>query len=347
MKKERIFYLDFIRALSILLVVVFHFNVRYRLLNPDGPAFSVGPEKILGLDPGHIGVSLFLIVSGASLMYTYQENFRLKDFFRRRFLAIYPMFWMAYLTASAFTVLTRGPRTGVPLYRFLYTVLGIDGLVHSVVPTFYLLGEWFLGLIILCYLLFPLLKKGMERRPVLLAAAVFLLYLFFAFWYPFDLPQNYFLPERLLEFLFGMYFIRYWKQVSGPQALLALAGAVLISLPGVHSPFGIDMLVIPFAGMCCFLCLSWLGSRIRRPALQKPFSVAARYSYAVCLVHHVVLTQILTWIPLSSASRIGFAAVFCLTLLVIAVGSFGLYQIHRFLLTFLTSRHSHASSYTL
>lgn len=347
MKKERIFYLDFIRALSIFLVVIFHFNIRYRLLNPDGASYFIGPSEILGLEPGHLGVSLFLIVSGASLMYTYQENFHLKDFFRRRFLAIYPMFWLAYAVAAVFTVLTRGFRQEVPLYRFLYTIMGMDGIAHSVVPTFYLLGEWFLGLIILCYLLFPLLLKGMNRHPVILACLAVSVYLLFAFWYPFSLPQNYFLPVRIPEFLFGMYFIRYWKKISLRQAGLALAGAVIFSLPQTEAPLGMEMLKIPLAGVFCFLILAWIGEQITQPSLRKVFSVGARYSYAVCLVHHVVLTQILTWIPLEDASYIKFCGVFLLTLLVIAAGSFCLYQINKFLLSYFTSKGAKNSSYNV
>lgn len=52
-----------------------------------------------GIYVGGIGVSLFLIVSGAALMYTYgdRDMLNLKQFYARRARALYPPFWIAYI----------------------------------------------------------------------------------------------------------------------------------------------------------------------------------------------------------------------------------------------------------
>jgi len=48
---------------------------------------------------GDWGVSLFFIISGAALMYVYQEKLEYKRFYKKRFESLYPMFWMAYIIA--------------------------------------------------------------------------------------------------------------------------------------------------------------------------------------------------------------------------------------------------------
>nr|WP_258323505.1 heparan-alpha-glucosaminide N-acetyltransferase domain-containing protein [Bifidobacterium indicum] len=66
--KQRLFYLDWVRALATVLIVITHFN------NPvltNRPAFPNAPFGIYIRD---LGVSQFLIISGAALMYTYEDE---------------------------------------------------------------------------------------------------------------------------------------------------------------------------------------------------------------------------------------------------------------------------------
>ena len=41
MKKERLFYLDFVRAIATISIVITHFNARYLYLNPPMPQKAV------------------------------------------------------------------------------------------------------------------------------------------------------------------------------------------------------------------------------------------------------------------------------------------------------------------
>ena len=97
MKKQRIFYLDFIRAIAVCLIVLTHFNAIY-IYMWDEVALQkvVFTWKIANLYIGDFGVSLFLIISGAALMYTYEEHLDIKEYYKKRFLSIFPMFWFAY-----------------------------------------------------------------------------------------------------------------------------------------------------------------------------------------------------------------------------------------------------------
>ena len=103
-KRPRLFYLDLVRALAAILIVITHFNNPYML---GHPVFMYEP---FGIYVGSLGVSLFLIISGAALMYTYGESDKLdcRHFYYKRFIGIYPMFWIAFILANAFLFLRNG-----------------------------------------------------------------------------------------------------------------------------------------------------------------------------------------------------------------------------------------------
>ncbi|WP_307741680.1 acyltransferase family protein [uncultured Mobiluncus sp.] len=161
-KKKRLFYLDFVRAFSVLLILLTHFN------NP----FFTASGWIITNHPFHIyvgdlGVSLFLMISGTALTVTYRRPLDLKLFFKKRFLGIYPMFWIAYAVFFTLRFLVYRANVGPLPYRsFPLTIMAMDGLVANFgVPTMYLLGEWFLGFIVIFYLVFPLMLWGVQEHP--------------------------------------------------------------------------------------------------------------------------------------------------------------------------------------
>ena len=103
MKKERLFYLDFVRAVAAVSIVITHFNARYLYLNPPMPEKAVLTTTVSNIYIGDWGVSLFFIISGAALMYVYEKKCELKTFYKKRFFSIYPMFWMAYIAAFIYS----------------------------------------------------------------------------------------------------------------------------------------------------------------------------------------------------------------------------------------------------
>ena len=158
--KKRCFYLDFIRAVAVICILLTHYNANYIYMNdPSALKKAVITTKVANIYIGDFGVALFLIISGAALMYTYGESLDLKSFYKKRFQSIYPMFWIAYVIAFSYSFLAnKGFIWSLPKGRILLSVLGMDGYLGTVIPTFYLLGEWFLGFIIIIYILFPLLS---------------------------------------------------------------------------------------------------------------------------------------------------------------------------------------------
>ena len=181
----------------------------------------------LGIYLGDFGSSLFFIVSGASLALTVPAEQNPAQFYKRRARAVYPLFWLAWFVVFSYRFVAHpGSFGGARTVTLVLTLLGLDNFAVAagwVGTDFACVGEWFLGSILLLYLLFPLLQRGLRKRP----------------WLTWALTLAVCIPVHLLgwdarlvavhipEFLFGMTFLTLAGRTRYILAPLLLAGAVL------------------------------------------------------------------------------------------------------------------------
>jgi len=286
--RKRLFYLDFIRAFSVLVIVLTHFNNPY--LDKGGYLLTNTPFNIY---IGALGVSQFLIISAAALTITYQRPLNLRKFYKKRFLGIYPMFWIAWIIGTLTLFVLHGgvPANGAPARYFFWTLIGMDGLVANFgFTTMYLLGEWFLGFIVLFYIIFPILQWGVRVHPYITAVAGLGIYAAALAWYlyrPHYLPGGVFLPIRLPELLFGIYFATYFKRVHPLALIPALAVLVASSLlPQIP-----EDLAVTFVGIAFFVVLAFLAKFLDFGLVKVPVELISKYSYGIFLVHHVIIME--------------------------------------------------------
>lgn len=331
MKRERLFYLDFVRAVAVISIVITHFNARFLYLNPPMPEKAVLTTMIGNLYIGDWGVSLFFIISGAALMYVYGEKCELKTFYKKRFLSIYPMFWIAYLAVFVFNycVSRSVPGGGIPKIRFIYSILGFDGLlVTNGFQTFYLIGEWFLGVIILIYILFPLIRKFLNEKPVLLLAAVILLYiggLVFCSALSYPVIAATLIFVRLPELVFGMVFVKYACKVNW---ITALAAAAVIMANWIIKPNISSNIQTTYIGIASFLVLVFISYYLKSAPAERVCGWLSKYSYAIFLVHHVVIAKIMARFDLVQISKTSTYMLFIITCCIIAFLAMVLYWFH-------------------
>ena len=330
MKKERLFYLDFVRAIAVVSILMTHFNARYLYLVPPMPEKAVITTMVSNIYIGNWGVSLFFIISGSALMYVYQDKLELKKFYKKRFLSIYPMFWMAYIIAFAYFCVKNHmmPGAGTPKVNFIFTILGLDGMLAAYIPTFYILGEWFLGTIILMYLLFPLLRTGVNQKPVLTAAAVLVIYAVM-FLLEDRVNISIIVLTRLPEIVFGMYFVRWGKKVDWKMALSAF---LILIVNGVVAPSWSSMLQTTYVGIASFIVLVFLSYYLKFSACEKFCDVISKYSYAIFLVHHVIIAEIMARFDLVNISVKKSYLLFAAICVVIAVFAWILFRVHAFIM---------------
>ena len=286
-KKKKIFYLDFIRVLSMLMIVTYHFYAHFSENNISGFKTIFANGKW-----GLIGVALFFMISGASLMYNYKDKLEIKQYIKKRFLGIYPMFWIAYTLVFIYLFYqTKTNIWGLPIYNMIPTIFAMDGYLSSYIKTFYIIGEWFLGCIVLIYAVFPLLRKCVNKYPkitLVIATLSNLLVLFLLKNAKMPINQNFIVS--LYSFLLGMYAIQI-KEFKLWQAIAALIVSI-IGYIAVVPNMNMQVLAANISGYSLYVVLAYIGTKITNNMLQKIFVTISKYSYPIFLMHHYTIMKI-------------------------------------------------------
>jgi peptidoglycan/LPS O-acetylase OafA/YrhL len=161
-KLERLDFLDGLRGIAILLVVLYHEWL------VSGQAF--GPLNVIA-QAGFLGVDLFFFISGFCLFYPYARAKAqgrpaptTRHFFERRALKIVPSYLLAVFV---FAVVYRGQFTSA--HDAAVQVLAHLTFMHTLSPvTFGTLSGplWTIGTEVQFYLLFPLIVLWFRRSPL-------------------------------------------------------------------------------------------------------------------------------------------------------------------------------------
>lgn len=260
------------------------------------------PHKIftstlpLGIYLGDFGSSLFFIVSGASLALTVPAEQSPVQFYKKRAKAVYPLFWLAWFVCFAIRFITRpGSFGGAKTVTLVLTFLGLDNFAVAagwVGMDFACVGEWFLGSILFLYALFPLLQRGLRKNA----------------WLTWALTLAVCIPVHLMgwdarlvavhipEFLFGMTFLTLAKKAQYILAPVLLAAAVLTQ----HLDKKIACALVSAA---VFILLALIAPLLDRPWPRALGARLAKISYAVFLVHHVIIQDLAMHFDLAALSR--------------------------------------------
>lgn len=325
MKKERLFYLDFIRAIAVILILMTHYNALFLYMNPQPLDKVVITYRICNLYIGDFGISLFFIISGASLMYVYEKQCRLIDFYKKRFWSIYPMFWILYLIAFCVQkIVYQADYSGIPKYNFIWTILGFDGYVTSVLPTFFIIGEWFLGTIILVYVVFPFLRWGVNKQPFVFGLALIVIYLLAIYCYCTNFSKEALIGVRLPEVYFGMLYSKYIKKTNWKVAAICfiiLVGNALLS-PAFNSN-----IQTTYVGISAFLFLTYIAKFIQFNWLSRICAFLTKYSYVIFLIHHYIIYKVTEHIDFYQITTEESMGIFLICVIIILVASVLLYYV--------------------
>jgi peptidoglycan/LPS O-acetylase OafA/YrhL len=292
--------LDLLRGIAILLVVLVHCQEESTGVVPGLSWFAK--------NYGGLGVQLFFIVSGYTMMLTFGDRTDLaaaRSFYLRRFFRIAPLFWIAivfYLLVTRGRGVTNFAPDGVGISDVLLTFCFLQWTsvtaYNSVVP-----GGWSIAVEMQFYLLFPLLIHLFRRRNgatlcyALIALAsvigqsVVEPYLIPKLAAMLPASQAYlaegvftsWLPHQVICFGFGILLYDYIELKNRPAVgALFLLGAALMS-----PPLGLEVAVLAafaFAVLVSNLSLSWM-------------TLLGRHSYAIYLIHFAVVSFIVALSP--------------------------------------------------
>ena len=179
--------LDDIRACAFLLIFLFHFNQMLNTYQIDTiPLFL----RTNGWTLGSLGVGLFLMLSGYVLPNSFERGgLKLTTFYKKRFFAIFPLFYACYFIAYLWIDLPAGHFFAK---NQIWSILGFDGfLTMRGFNTSYRIGEWYLGVILIYYLLFPFLSKAIKKAPLITGLFIATAHILFIVFYPFSLARSF------------------------------------------------------------------------------------------------------------------------------------------------------------
>lgn len=320
MKRPRLFYLDLIRTVALISILIIHFNASVT-------GYFTLPHKLFtstlpfGIYLGDFGSTLFFIVSGASLYYTAPENFDAVAFYKKRCRAVYPMFWLAWIICFSIRFVTRpGYYASARTITLVLTVLGLDNFAVAagwVGQDFACVGEWFLGSILFLYLLFPVLLRGCRKHPWLTFAATCLVgvAVHLTGW------DARLVAIHLPEFLLGMLLVRIPRS---RQMLLGAAAAVLLAVQQMMGGWDTKVVCALF-GTVVFVVLILVANLVAFAPVQRACALLGKYSYAVFLAHHVIIIRMVEGFDLAALSRRDTALLFGAYLVFTAMASAALY----------------------
>src|SRR5882762_1999763 len=309
---KRLLWLDIAKALAISWVVYFHFfnTVFERAHFPQDDWSSLAASavtilrmvwlKISGI--GFHAVGVFIILSGWALMESTArraESASLKwgNWYRARFLRLYPMYWVAHLVYLVSPFVARLEPVDS---RIILSLLGLRFIDITMNFMYLNAAWWYFSMLIQFYLIFPLLFWTARRTgPSLFlligcAAGFFARYVLLVLW-----PQNGlwvlggFAICRLPEFALGLSLAMWYTQSPARMEWFLLRGAGFVAglilypaaLQLYHGLY--DYIFVDFAtGACCMLEIVGIAgfiSLFNSPA--KLFGLVGLYSYGLYLTH--------------------------------------------------------------
>jgi len=298
-KSPHLLYLDFIRVIAIIFVVIYH--LVYHL--NEFKFWPVAIYYINGINLGEdIGVSLFIFLSGMVLTYQNKNSFwnlnSLKRFYVKRLLRIWPLYILINTSVLAIFLIFGSQKLTFDPWGWSLTISGTGGYLSSfkVVNHWQYVGAWYLGFIIIMYLLFPALLsiyKKLRLKFIVICLAISIissLILTGNNWFRF-------FTIRGMEFIWGIFFASLLQDNNNRTYLNIFLFSSLVFLISTFFPVNfppihiIKLLTIDlfFLSMAYLFCKKF--SKKSSTATLIVFS--AQISYAVFLIHHVVIINFL------------------------------------------------------
>jgi len=206
--RDRVRWLDGVRGLAALYVVLHH----VWLFSFSGFPADRGPWYLGWLLYGHLGVVVFIVVSGYSLTLSPRKNgFRLpggkRAFARRRAWRILPPYWTALIMSLLLVTFVIAPRLGGGVTWRSLAVYGllVQDITNAPAPngTF-----WSIAVEAQIYVVFPLLLLLWRSRGVFLTAAFVTIGVTLAHLLATRVTMfariEHFTPQLLVAYVFGM-----------------------------------------------------------------------------------------------------------------------------------------------
>lgn len=293
-QKQRLTFLDFIRGLAALSVVVQHSGERL------WPGFATFSRESFNI--GKLGVLIFFLTSGFVIPFTMERGRSLGRFWINRFFRLYPLYWASLIVAIVLAAagLYTWPTASFGHHLGLYLAANATmcqeafRIPHAVGLYYTLSLELFFYICFSMLFLYDLHRKSILWSSIALAGAAVVTILG-----PILLHRRMPMAEvfYFCSIFVGTCIYRRWLGHIGMKALVALlAGTAVVAIPGIYlnyiayatpeEHFGFVAVFFPWlAGYVVFL----VSFALRHSAFPNMLSWLGRISYSMYLLHFALL----------------------------------------------------------
>jgi len=289
-KKGKIKNIIFSRAFCCIGIVIFHYFCH-----------SKGNFKFLyttsNSNFGFMFVTSFFCISGFVLYYNYPKILSIKRFYYKRWKSILIPYYICYIYFFFRESFCRKKLIFSENRKmYIINIFGLDGYLRYRFKTFYLVGEWFLGAIIILYIMFPLLLLIINKSNIIINN-IFFCSLYFLMYK----KKNFFIihPRRniitcLFSFYFGIESFKYKNFFLINKKSFLISFLMLFLLCTVRINIKYCLLIHQIQGFCLFIVLYKVGYYAMNSKINLIFDKISNLSYFIFLIHHKIIIYILS-----------------------------------------------------
>jgi hypothetical protein len=283
--KIRLKGIIFARAISSIGILCFHFFCQ-----------SKGKFKLCYKTAnshwGFIFVTVFFSISGSVLYYNYPKVNSLKIFFFKRWKSIllpyYICFFYFFLQKAFFfrKLFFRGHWS-----KLIFTLFGLDGYLSRMkLKTYFLIGQWFLGAIIIIYFLYPILSWLMNKNILIIHFIILFCYPLMYYTNIFTIIPRINMITSINSFYFGMLGIIYhdlfFSKIGFVISLIIFIFLYFIKISKI-------VLIHQMQGFSLYIILVQIGKKIMKSEFKQIILEINNLSYYIFLLHHKIIFAVL------------------------------------------------------
>lgn len=300
---------DYIRIILTLMIVTFHFCEANGFYSSKLFTMANGTW-------GWVATTAFILLSGYLLRMRHGNKVELLTFYKKRFLTLFPSFYIAFLISFIIhAICLRSPFFGGHPVKIIFSILAIDSYVGLYgISTYSVVGEWFTGLIIMLYLLYPLLDFLMEKARWIITVFLFALYIINAIYKIDPTTVDASIITGLFIFWCGMLISEYSDIIRAKRfvSFILLLPFLILIFYKINLPV---LFTTNIMGLLLFLTLIILLKGISIAGKMAGF--LSSISYEVYLIHHFIMYKLATIISIKDYSLIYILLFYILTLIII------------------------------
>ena len=241
---------------------------------------------------GFIFVTSFFCISGTVLYYNYPKINSIKSFYFKRWKSIFPSFYICYFYYFLKTILTTKTLFFRDHWtRLFFTVIGMDNYLRYRFKTYNLIGEWFLGAIIIIYILYPLLLWMMNINILIINIIVIVGYILMYMTNYFQIMKDTNIITCVNSFYFGMLGLKFQNLLFKNKRIFICFLIIFILL--YFFKLKNIILIWQIQGISLYIILVQIGQYIMLSKFKAIFIEISILSYNIFLIHHKMIYNII------------------------------------------------------